>query len=164
MFDRPSFFDNASGSSQLQCIGLAGQSMTASLALAARFPHREPALAWPWVNIEALTSLPFPHEESDMVNVVLLVRLEAKPGKEQEVAKLLENGLQMVEEEPATVAWFAVRFGVTTFGIFDAFPDDAGRQAHLAGRVAAALKENDYLFETTPLLETADVLAAKLPG
>ena len=99
-----------------------------------------------------------------MVNVVLLVRLEAKPGKEQEVAKLLENGLQMVEEEPATVAWFAVRFGVTTFGIFDAFPDDAGRQAHLAGRVAAALKEHDYLFETTPLLETADVLAAKLPG
>lgn len=63
-----------------------------------------------------------------MVTVALLVRLEAKPGNEQEVARLLENGLAMVEDEPGTTAWFAVRFGVRTFGIFDAFPDYAGRQ------------------------------------
>ncbi|MCW2650066.1 MAG: hypothetical protein QOE41_4808 [Mycobacterium sp.] len=98
-----------------------------------------------------------------MVTVALLVRLEAKPGKEQEVARLLENGLAMVEDEPGTTAWFAVRFGVTTFGIFDAFPDYVGRQAHLTGKVAAALKDNDYLFETTPEFETGDILAAKLP-
>ena len=98
-----------------------------------------------------------------MVTVALLVRLEAKPGKEQEVAELLSGGLPIFDEEPATTALFGVRFGVTTFGVFDAFPDEAGRQAHLTGRVAAALKENAHLFEGTPSIETADVLAAKIP-
>ena len=96
--------------------------------------------------------------------VALLFRLEAKPGKEQEVAELVSGGLPMFEEEPATAAWFGLRFGVTTFGIFDAFPDEAGRQAHLADRVAAALKENAHLFEETPSIETADVLAATIPA
>jgi quinol monooxygenase YgiN len=99
-----------------------------------------------------------------MVKVALLVRLLAKPGKEQAVADFITNALPAVEEEPATTTWFAVRFGVLEFGIFDAFPDEDGRQAHLAGKVAAALKENDYLFEERPSIETADVLAAKLPG
>ena len=70
----------------------------------------------------------------------------------------------MVEDEPGTTTWFAVRFGVTTFGIFDTFDDEVGRQAHLTGKVAAALKENEHLFEEPPLLETADVVAQKLPG
>ncbi len=74
------------------------------------------------------------------VNVALLVRLEAKPGKEAEVERFLRGGLSIVEDEPATTTWFAIRLGPSTFGIFDAFPDDAGRQAHLAGQVAAALK------------------------
>ncbi len=99
-----------------------------------------------------------------MVKVALLVRLEAKPGKEDEVADFLRGGLAIVEEEPATTAWFAIRLGPSTFGIFDAFPDEAGRQAHLSGRVAAALmqKASDLLSEP-PVIEQVDVLAAKLP-
>jgi quinol monooxygenase YgiN len=99
-----------------------------------------------------------------MVNVALLVRLEAKPGKEAEVESFLKGGLAIVEEEPATIAWFAIRLGPSTFGIFDAFPDDAGRQAHLTGRVAAALmaKAADLLSQP-PVIEKVDVLAAKLP-
>jgi hypothetical protein len=70
----------------------------------------------------------------------------------------------LVQAEPETTAWFAIRLGVSTFGIFDAFPDDAGRQAHLSGRVAAALKERAAeLFSRPPVIETVDVLAAKLP-
>lgn len=69
-----------------------------------------------------------------MVKVALFVRLEAKPGKEAEVEAFLKSGLAIVEEEPATIAWFAIRLGPSTFGIFDAFPDEAGRQAHLSGK------------------------------
>ena len=74
-----------------------------------------------------------------MVKVALFVRLEAKPGKEKEVESFLVSGLPIVNEEPATTAWFGIRLGPSTFGIFDAFPDEAGRQAHLSGKVAAAL-------------------------
>lgn len=100
-----------------------------------------------------------------MVKVALLVRLEAKPGKEAEVESFLKSGLALVQEEPATVAWFGIRLGPSTFGIFDAFPDEAGRQAHLSGQVAAALmaKAAD-LFSQPPVIEQVDVLAAKLPG
>ena len=99
-----------------------------------------------------------------MVNVALLVRLEAKPGKEAEVESFLKGGLAIVQEEPATTAWFAIRMGPSTFGIFDAFPDEAGRQAHLTGRVAAALmaKAPDLLSQP-PSIDKVDVLAAKLP-
>jgi quinol monooxygenase YgiN len=100
-----------------------------------------------------------------MVQVALFVRLEAKPGKEAEVESFLRGGLRLVEEEPATIAWFGIRLGPATFGIFDAFPDEAGRQAHLSGRVAEALmaKASD-LFTQPPVIEKADVLAAKLPA
>ena len=74
-----------------------------------------------------------------MVKVALYVRLEAKPGKEADVENFLRSGLPLVQEEPATIAWFGIRLGPRTFGIFDAFPDEAGRQAHLSGKVAAAL-------------------------
>jgi quinol monooxygenase YgiN len=99
-----------------------------------------------------------------MVQVALLVRLEAKPGKEAEVESFLHSGLAIVQEEPATTVWFALRLGPSTFGIFDAFPDDAGRQAHLTGRVAAALmaKAPD-LFSQPPTIEKVDILASKLP-
>ena len=98
-------------------------------------------------------------------HVALWVRLDAKPGKEKEVADFLRGGLAIVEEEPATIAWFALRLGPSTFGIFDAFPDEAGRQAHLSGRVAAALmaKASDLLSQP-PSIEKVDVLATKLPG
>jgi quinol monooxygenase YgiN len=99
-----------------------------------------------------------------MVTVALLVRLEAKPGKEADVESFLRGGLALVQEEPATTAWFALRLGPSTFGIFDAFPDDAGRNAHLAGRVAAALMANaSELLAQPPSIERIDVLAAKLP-
>src|SRR6266487_499936 len=74
-----------------------------------------------------------------MTTKALFVRLEAKPGKESEVAKFLRDGQALVQQEPATTAWFGIQLGPTTFGIFDAFPDDAGRDAHLSGRVAKAL-------------------------
>jgi len=99
------------------------------------------------------------------VTVALLVRLEAKPGKEVDVERFLRGGLSIVEDEPATTTWFAIRLGPSTFGIFDAFPDEAGRQAHLSGQVAAALKEKaSELFAEPPKIEMVDVLAAKLPG
>ena len=99
-----------------------------------------------------------------MVTVGLLVRLEAKPGKEAEVEEFLKSGLALVQEEPKTTVWFAIRMSQSTFGIFDAFSDESGRQAHLSGRVAAALmaKASDLLAEP-PVIENVDVLAAKLP-
>lgn len=100
-----------------------------------------------------------------MVKVALFVRLEAKAGKEAEVESFLKSGLPLVEQEPATTAWFGIRLGPSTFGIFDAFPDEAGRQAHLSGRVAAALmaKASD-LFSQPPAIEKVDVLASGTTG
>ena len=99
-----------------------------------------------------------------MVTVGLLVRLEAKPGKEDDVEKFLHGGLALVNEEPDTIAWFAIKLGPSTFGIFDAFPDDKGRQAHLSGKVAAALMaQAPDLFSRPPVIENVEVLAAKLP-
>ena len=97
-----------------------------------------------------------------MVKLALYVRLEAKPGKEQEVADFLRSGLPLVEEEPATIAWFGIQMGPSTFGIFDAFPDEAGRQAHLSGKVAAALmaKAGDLLAEP-PQIHKIQIIATK---
>lgn len=99
-----------------------------------------------------------------MVTVGLLVRIEALPGKEAEVESFLKGGLALVQQEPATTAWFALRLGPSTFGIFDVFLDEAGRDAHLGGRVAAALKENAGTLFAAPTIEKIDVLAAKLPA
>jgi quinol monooxygenase YgiN len=99
-----------------------------------------------------------------MVTVGLLVRLEAKEGKEGEVAALLEGALPLAQEEPETTAWFGVRLGQSSFAIFDVFPSDAGRRAHLEGAIAAALMgKADELLAKPPVVEHADVLAAKLP-
>jgi quinol monooxygenase YgiN len=98
-----------------------------------------------------------------MVHVALLARLEAKPGKEDEVAALLTNALPLANAEPATTVWFALKLGPTTFGIFDAFPDEAGRKAHLAGQIAAALMAKaPELLVRAPTIEPVDILAAKL--
>lgn len=98
-----------------------------------------------------------------MVNFALLVRLEAKPGLEAEVETFLRDALPLVQAESATPVWFGIRLGASTFGIFDAFPDEAGRQAHLSGKVAAALMEKaSELFAKPPIIEHIDVLAAKL--
>jgi quinol monooxygenase YgiN len=98
------------------------------------------------------------------VKLALFVRLEAKPGKEAEVEQFLHSGLGIVQEEPATVAWFALKMGPSTYGIFDAFTDEAGRQAHLNGRVAAALMAKaSELFSKEPAIQKVDLLASKLP-
>jgi quinol monooxygenase YgiN len=98
------------------------------------------------------------------LTVALYVHLEAKPGKEAEVEAFLKGGLPLAQQEPATTAWFAFRTGPSTFGIFDAFPDEAGRQAHLTGKIAAALMaKSDELLAQPPKIEKIDLLAAKLP-
>lgn len=99
-----------------------------------------------------------------MVTKALFVRLEAKPGKEAEVESFLRGGLPIVEQEPATTAWFAVQTGPSSYAIFDVFPDDNGRQAHLSGGVAQALKaQASELFAEPPAIDAIDVLAFKLP-
>jgi quinol monooxygenase YgiN len=100
-----------------------------------------------------------------MVTVGLWVPLEAKPDKVDAVRQFLEGGRALVNDEPATTAWFAVQLGPTSFAIFDVFPDDAGRQAHLGGKVAAALMaQAPDLFATPPQINQVDVIAEKLPG
>ena len=96
------------------------------------------------------------------MTVGLLVRLEVKPGKEAEVENFLRGALPLAQEEPATITWYAIRLGPTTFGIFDTFPDDSGRQAHLSGPIAAALMANaSELLAQPPAIEYIDILAAK---
>jgi quinol monooxygenase YgiN len=99
-----------------------------------------------------------------MVKVALFVRLEAKPGKEKDVAKFLEAGLGMANQETTTPVWFALQLSPSVFGIFDAFDDEGGRQAHLSGPIAKALMAKaDELFSKPPAIERVDVLGAKLP-
>jgi quinol monooxygenase YgiN len=101
-------------------------------------------------------------KEGVMVKFGILATLEAKVGKEHEVAAFLKSALPLVEAEPETMAWFAIRLSPTTFGIFDVFRDEAGRDAHLAGEVAKALmaKAPD-LFSLPPKIEKVEVLASK---
>jgi quinol monooxygenase YgiN len=99
-----------------------------------------------------------------MVKKALFVRLRAKTGHEEDVENFLREALPIVDEESGTLLWFALRFGPSTFGIFDAFPDDDARQAHLNGRVAAGLQENASLLDGAPSIEQVDVLAAKIPS
>jgi quinol monooxygenase YgiN len=100
----------------------------------------------------------------EMVTVGLLVRLVAKPGREPELEEFLRSALPLVEDEPETVAWFAFKFGPSSFGIFDAFQHDTARQAHLAGRVAAALMARAAdLLAAPPEIEQIDTLASKFP-
>ena len=98
-----------------------------------------------------------------MLTVSLFVRLEAKPGKEADLAAFLMQGLELARQEAATPIWFALRFGPATFAIFDAFADETGRQAHLAGPIAQALTaQAPHLLASPPVIERVDVLGAKL--
>ena len=100
-----------------------------------------------------------------MLRCGLFARLEAKPGKEQALLEFLNQGLQLADQEKTTPLWFALRLSPTVFAIFDAFTDDAGRQAHLAGPIAKALmaKAPDLLV-SPPVIEPVEVLGAKLPN
>src|SRR5262249_62011206 len=108
--------------------------------------------------------MPLARRRSKMPTLSLFVRLEAKPGKEAEVAAFLKQGLELARQESTTPVWFALRLGPSTFGVFDAFADEAGRQAHLNGPIAQALmaKAPD-LLAPPPAIERVDVLGAKLP-
>jgi quinol monooxygenase YgiN len=98
-----------------------------------------------------------------MVTLGLLVRLEARAGREMDVENLLREALSLADEEPATTVWFSFRLGPSTFGIFDGFPDEDGRQAHLSGRIAQALSDRgSELLAGPPTIERVDILAAKL--
>jgi quinol monooxygenase YgiN len=100
-----------------------------------------------------------------MVTVGLLIRLQAKPGQESEVEKFLESVIPVVDQEPATTALFGIRLGPSEYGIFNAFPDEAGRQAHMTGQAAEALFARAAdLFAQPPAVEPVDIVAAKLPG
>jgi len=95
----------------------------------------------------------------------LFARLEAKPGKEDAVAAFLMQGLQLANQETTTPVWFALRLGPTTFAIFDAFHDEAGRQSHLSGPIAKALMaQAATLLAAPPVIERLDVLGSKLPA
>lgn len=97
-----------------------------------------------------------------MVKLALLARVEAKPGKEEEVAAFLRSALPLAESEPGTISWYAFRIGSSTFGIFDTFNDETGRQAHLSGPIAAALMAKaSELLAKPPVIEQLDLLAAK---
>lgn len=99
-----------------------------------------------------------------MITRGLLVRLAARPGKEEDVEAFLQSALPLVQREPGTLAWFAVRFGRGEYGIFDVFPDDEARDAHLAGPVAQALNERGgELFAQAPRIQKLVVLANKMP-
>ena len=101
-----------------------------------------------------------------MLALGLFVRLEAKPGMEKEVAAFLKQGLQMAQQEATTPLWFALRLGDSTFGVFDAFPDESGRQAHLDGPIARALMANaSKMLAAPPSIERTEILGAKVsPG
>jgi len=99
-----------------------------------------------------------------MTKVALYVELKAKPEKAEKLAQLLAGAQPLAEAEAETVAWFAIRFDQTTFGIFDAFDDEAGRQAHLNGRIAEALMScAEELLAVMPEIRQPIVLADKLP-
>ncbi len=95
-------------------------------------------------------------------NKGLLVRLEAKPGKEKELAEFIKSALPLAQQEPDTVKWYAFQIGPSTFGIFDTFESEEGRKAHLGGQIAKALMEKaPELLSTQPSIEQIDLLAVK---
>ena len=97
-----------------------------------------------------------------MVKKSILARLVAKPGKEEEVAQFLKNALALAEEEKGTISWYALRIDNSTFGIFDTFNDDQGRDAHLNGPIAKALMSRaTELLSKPPTIEKVDILASK---
>lgn len=100
-----------------------------------------------------------------MESFAVFVRLQSKPGKEAELERLLNDGLAMVQDEPKTIAWYAMSLGPSSFGIISTFPDEDGRQEYLSGSFSAALmdKASDLLAHR-PIIELMSVLAEKTPA
>jgi quinol monooxygenase YgiN len=110
--------------------------------------------------------VPESKQEKVMTKFALYVPLQAKPGKEKEVVDFLRSAVPLVNAEPGTISWFAIQEGPSSFAIFDTFDDEAGRDAHLNGKVAAALMEKANagdLFAKTPKIHKLEILANKLP-
>jgi quinol monooxygenase YgiN len=98
-----------------------------------------------------------------MAKLALFARLEAKPGKEKALADFLQSALPLASAEAGTTTWFALKFSESTYGIFDTFNDEAGRNAHLSGEIAKALMAHaSELLASAPNIEKIDLLAAKL--
>lgn len=117
-----------------------------------------------WLHLCYFARFTTQKEDNMILHEALFVRLEAKSGKAAELEQFLRSGLPLAEAEPKTVTWFALKFGPSTFAIFDTFEDDSGRRAHLQGQIAAALMAKaPELLATPPSIENASVLAAKLP-
>ncbi|UKT65849.1 putative quinol monooxygenase [Pedobacter mucosus] len=97
-----------------------------------------------------------------MEKFALLARVEAKPGKENDVLEFLKSALPLAQDEPDTVRWYALKIGPSTFGIFDTFETESGREAHLAGKIAEALMANaSELLSSDPIIEKVELLAIK---
>ena len=97
-----------------------------------------------------------------MIKFGLLATLEAKPGKEKEVEDFLKSALPLAQAEPGTLTWYALKLTSNTFGIFDTFESEEGRQAHLNGPIAKALMEKaSELLSKDPVIEQIDILASK---
>ena len=97
-----------------------------------------------------------------MVKLALLVRLEAKPGKEKELGEFLASALPLAQNEAGTIHWYALRIGPSTYGIFDTFEKEEGRQAHLNGPIAAALvAKAPELLSQPPVIEQIELLTVK---
>lgn len=97
-----------------------------------------------------------------MVKYAILARVEAKPGKEEAVEQFLTSALPLAQDEKETVSWYAIKIGPSTFGIFDTFNDEAGREAHLNGKIAAALMQHaGELLSKPPVIEKVELLAVK---
>ncbi|WP_431215495.1 putative quinol monooxygenase [Puia sp. P3] len=97
-----------------------------------------------------------------MEKLALLVRLEARPGKEKELEEFIKSALALAQSEPETIRWYALQPGPSIYGIFDTFAAEDGRQAHLGGPIARALMEKaDELLSVPPRIEAVTLLAVK---
>jgi quinol monooxygenase YgiN len=97
-----------------------------------------------------------------MVKYAIVARVEAKPGKEDAVEQFLKSALPLAEDEKETISWYALKIGPSTFGIFDTFNDEAGREAHLNGKIAAALMQHaGELLASPPVIEKVELIAVK---
>jgi quinol monooxygenase YgiN len=97
-----------------------------------------------------------------MIKLAFLARLEAKPGKEEAVAVFLEKALEMAKKEPTTINWYALRLSPSTFGVFDTFNTEDGRQRHLNGPIGQALMAAaPELFSSPPQIDPVEVLGLK---
>ncbi|MEM9135482.1 MAG: antibiotic biosynthesis monooxygenase [Actinomycetota bacterium] len=95
--------------------------------------------------------------------LAFVAKIVAAPGQAEELGSLLTGAVELANQETGTIVWFAVRSDEHTFWIFDAFPDEAARQAHAEGQIVAALGANEHLLGAPPEINPAEVLAVKMP-